>query len=320
MSHAVRTGPDLEVPDLERVTLSSDAGLEVAFVPRGGMVGTSMTLDGVELLFRRNGLADYLAHGSTFGIPLLAPWANRLAEVHQQVGDVAWEVNGGDAGVHLDGNGLAIHGLLAGASEWEVERAEADGDRAVLSARLRFGGHLDRFAAFPFAHDLVVEVELRGLVVRVSTSLTPTGEHAVPVAFGWHPYVTFPGVPRAEWVLDLPFRRRAVLDDRCIPTGEVRDAPVPAGPLGELALDDVFLDASDGAVATVRAGDRAVEFRYVNGYDVAVVYAPLVHDTVCVEPMTAPTDPFSGRSPLRLAEPGETVTAVFELAATRLPG
>jgi galactose mutarotase-like enzyme len=41
-------------------------------------------------------------------------------------------------------------------------------------------------------------------------------------------------------------------------------------------------------------------------------------DVLCVEPMTAPTDPFSGRFPLRTAQPGETVTAVFEMTAIRL--
>ena len=318
--YSVRRGPDAEVPALERITLSSPDGVEVAFVPRGGMVGTSMTIDGTELLARRGGLPAYLDHASTYGIPILAPWANRLADVHQQVGDVSWDVAPGDAHVHLDEFGQAIHGLLAGAQEWEVEDVSASGDVARLVARLRFGGHLDRFASFPFAHDLVVEVELRGRTLRITTSLTPTGEHAVPVAFGWHPWIAFPAVPRAEWDLDVPFVRRATLGPTNIPTGEVLDAPVPVGAIGDLFLDDVFLDVPDGAVATARGGDLAVAFRYVSGYPVGVVFAPLSMDVLCVEPMTAPTDPFSGRFPLRVAEPGETVTAVFEMTAIRLRG
>ncbi len=318
MSHSTRLGPDAEVPSLERVTLASEAGVEVGFVPRAGMVGTSMTLDGVELLARRHGLVAYLEKGSTFGLPLLAPWANRLGDVHQRVDGVAWDVLIGDAGVHPDEFGQPIHGLLAGASEWEVEDLSADDAGARLRARLRFDGGLDRFASFPFAHDLVVDVVLTGLVLRVTTSLTATADHAVPVAFGWHPYLEFPDVPRAQWRLDIPFARRATLSRRRIPTGEVLDAPVPFGPLGDTFLDEVFLDVPDGAVATVSGGDRAVELRYLSGYPVGVVFAPTAFDAVCVEPMTAPTDPFSGRWPLRLAQPGQTVTAVFELAAIRL--
>jgi aldose 1-epimerase len=320
MTHAVRRGPDAEVPELERVTLVSPEGLEVAFVPGGGMVGTSMTLDGVELLARRGGLPAYLESGSTYGIPLLAPWANRLADVHQRVGDVEWDVHPGDAGVRADDFGQAIHGLLTGATEWQVEELSADGDVARLVARLRFDGRLDRFASFPFAHELHVEVALTGLTVRISTSLTAVADHDVPVAFGWHPWLALAGTPREEWRLDAPVVRRAALRAVNIPTGEVLDRPVPRGALGALELDDLYVDVPDGAVATLGGRDRSVSVRYVSGYPVAVVFAPAVLDTVCVEPMTAPTDPFSDRWPLRLARPGETVTAVFELTAARLRG
>lgn len=317
VSHGVRRGPDPEDPAFERVTLVSDDGVEVAFVPGAGMVGVSMTLDGVELLAHRHGLAGYLGRGSTFGIPLLAPWANRLASPHQVVGDVAWDVRVGDPGVHADEFGQPIHGLSAGAREWEIEDVCADGGAARLRARLRVDDRLERYAAFPFAHDLVVDVVLAGRTLRVGTALTATGERAVPVAFGWHPWFEFPDVPRCEWELDVPFARRAVLSDVKIPTGEVVDDPPPRGPLGTTVLDDVFLDVPQGAVASVRAGERGVSVTYVSGYDVGVVFAPDDVEIVCVEPMTAPTDPFSGRFPLRVAEPGETVEAVFEVTADR---
>ena len=317
MSSAVRSAPDPDDASFERVTLVSDDGVEAAFVPGAGMVGVSMTLDGVELLARRHGLAGYVGRGSTFGIPLLAPWANRLASPHQVVGDGAWDVRVGDPGVHPDEFGQPIHGLSAGVREWEVEHAAADATGARLRARLRFDERLDRFAAFPFRHELVVDVLLSGRTLRVATALTATGDRAVPVAFGWHPWFEFPDVPRAEWELDTPFARRAVLSDVKIPTGDVVDEPPPRGRLGSVVLDDVFLDVPEGAVASVRAGGRGVSVTYVSGYDVGVVFAPHDADVVCLEPMTAPTDPFSGRFPLRLAPPGGTVEAVFEVTAER---
>jgi len=317
MTHQVRRAPDPEVPSFERVTLASDDGVEAAFVPGAGMVGVSLTLDGVELLARRHGLEGYLGHGSTFGIALLAPWANRLASPHQVVGDVAWEVVVGRPGVHGDDFGQPIHGLLAYAGDWQVEHVGADHGSATLRARLRVDERLARFASFPFVHDLVVDVTLVGRTLRVTTALSATGEHAVPVAFGWHPWFEFPDVPREQWEVHAPFTRRAVLSERMIPTGEVVDDAVAQGALGDTVLDDVFLDVTGGAVASVRAGDRGVSVVYVSGYDVGVVFAPSQFDIVCIEPMTAPTDPFSGRFPLRLAQPGERVEAVFEVVAER---
>jgi len=316
--YGVRRGPDLEVPDLERITLASPSGLEVAFVPRAGMVGTSMTLDGVELLGRRSGLAGYLERGSTFGIPLLAPWANRLLTVDQAIDGVSWTVRPGDPGVHVDENGLAIHGLLAGFDGFEVEEVAVDGDRAILRARLAFGSHLDRFASFPFPHDLVVEAEVWGSTLTVRTSLTATGSIPVPIAFGWHPYVAFPDTPRTEWTLDAPFTRNAVLSELFVPTGEVVDVEPATGPLGTTAYDDVFVDVRPSASVRVSGARHSVTVDYVSGYPVGVLYAPLSHDLVAVEPMTAPTDPFAQRWPIRSAAPGETVTAVFDMTAHRL--
>ena len=72
--YAVRRGPVPSSGGLSAVTLSSPEGVEASFVPEAGMVGCSLTLDGVELLGMRGGMKNYLAAAKTFGIPLLAPW------------------------------------------------------------------------------------------------------------------------------------------------------------------------------------------------------------------------------------------------------
>ena len=311
--HTLRREADPEVPSLERVTLVSPTGLEAAFVPGGGMVGTSLRWGGRELLARRHGLAGYLATGSTYGIPLLAPWANRLAAVEQSWDGVTWQVRPGDPGVHLDQFGQAIHGLLAGAAGWRELSSGSDQDHAWLHATYDLDGDAEVAGAFPFPHRIDVEVHLAGAILRITTTVTATGTRRVPLAVGWHPWFAFPDVPREQWWLRGPLGARAVLDERNIPTGEVRSDPLPEGPLGSRFLDDVFLDVAPGAEVAVGAGDLEVVVRYREGYPVAVVFAPLDADVVCIEPMTAPTDPFAGRWPLRAVEPGGSATLVFEV-------
>ena len=64
------------------VRLRSEGGeLEAAFAPEAGLVGCSLTHRGEELLGQRKGLEEYARSGSTFGIPFLHPWANRLARL-----------------------------------------------------------------------------------------------------------------------------------------------------------------------------------------------------------------------------------------------
>ena len=62
---------------LDVVTLQAD-GLTSRWVPAVGMVGVSLFGAGRELLGQLGGLDAYATRGSSFGIPLLHPWANRL--------------------------------------------------------------------------------------------------------------------------------------------------------------------------------------------------------------------------------------------------
>jgi aldose 1-epimerase len=73
-----------EVDGFEALTIGSPDpdGIELAVVPDAGMVGCSLSHRGEEILGQRGGLRTYVAERSTTGIPLLHPWANRVAESH----------------------------------------------------------------------------------------------------------------------------------------------------------------------------------------------------------------------------------------------
>ena len=69
--------------------------------------------------------------------------------------------------------------------------------------------------------------------LTLETTLTPTSMTSVPIAFGYHPYLTLPGAPRAEWEVDMPVDRRLVLDENLIPTGEGETPSFRHGVLAE---------------------------------------------------------------------------------------
>ena len=60
------------VDGIPALTIATDGGLEVTFVPSAGMVGCSLRHRGQELLGQRGGLRTYIAERSTMGIPLLS--------------------------------------------------------------------------------------------------------------------------------------------------------------------------------------------------------------------------------------------------------
>jgi len=220
--------------------------------------------------------------------------------------------------VRRDDRGLPIHGLLAAHPGWStapVEVSRAGGQR--LRARLDFGASPELMAAFPFAHELELDVTLSPQRLRVRTTVRATGRAPVPVAFGFHPYLRLPGADRREWELSLPSRLELGLDARGIPSGAARRRPAERLALGDRAFDDAFDGIADGAAFTVAGGGRAITVTHEHGYPVAQLFAPAGSPFVCLEPMTAPVDALRSGTGLRRVAPGGAFSACFSIAVRR---
>jgi aldose 1-epimerase len=312
--HEVR---DERVDGLDGIALYSHAhDLRVAFAPGAGMVGYSLTHRGDELLGLRGGLPAYVERGSSFGIPLLHPWANRLSGLRYSIGGRSVDLDDSPAPVHLNGNGLPIHGVAAALPYWEESGRTPGGGTAAFGAQLDFAAHEELMAAFPFPHELHVQVELREDTLTVATILVSTGEVAVPISFGWHPYLRLPGLPRGDWQVELPVRRRAILDGRGIPTGNSEAVAIEPGPLGDRTYDDHFLELEQPARFVLAGGGRRIELELGEGYPCAQVYATLgtgEDPYICFEPMTAPVNALVSGEGVRSVPPGGSFRADFSV-------
>jgi aldose 1-epimerase len=280
------------------------------------MVGGSLTHRGEELLGQRGGLAAYRERGSSFGIPLLHPWANRLAGTTYSLAGHSVELDPARSPIHLDGNGLPIHGVLAAFDGWEMVGRSPGNGSAAVATRLDFGAHEQLMAAFPFPHELHVQAELRDDTLTIATILLPTGDQPVPVSFGWHPYLRLPGVPRSDWRVELPVRARAVLDDRGLPTGQTEAVEIEPAPLGETTYDDHYVALAQPAVFAVEGGGRRLEVELGQGYPYAQVYAPdgaAEEPYICFEPMTAAVNALVSGVGLRSVAPGGSLRAEFSV-------
>jgi aldose 1-epimerase len=296
----------------ETIELRSPGGeLEASFVPKAGMVGSSLRHKGEELLADPVSVSAYVESGHPTGIPLLHPWANRLASPEYEIAGRHVKLDLDAPNVHTDPNGLPIHGLVAGFPDWEVVQQR----QSLLQARLDFAARPELMAGFPFPHILELTVELSGGRIGIDTELIPTGEEPVPVAFGFHPYLRLPGAARQRWVLELPVSSRMQLDDRMLPTGVSEPVRIPPGPLGERTFDDAFDGITDPVEFAVSEAGKRLSLRFVAGYQFAQVYAPPGSDFICFEPMTAPVNPFESARTL-LAQPGSSYVTRFEIAAS----
>ncbi len=294
------------------------AALLATFAPGAGMICCSLRHRGEELLAQNAGLATYAERGKTMGVPLLYPWANRLAGFDYSVAGRTVEVPHDPALIALDDHGLPIHGVIGGRLAWETEPVQPGADS--LSARLRWDrSRPEAFAAFPFEHDVEYLARLQQDSIEISISVNASGADGVPVAFGLHPYLSPPGGPREQWLVQLPPMRHLALDSDQIPLGPEDARPAQRLQLDDRSYDDGFDSVAEPARFSVQAGNRAIELELLEGYPCAQVFAPPSGRFICFEPMTAPANALRSGEGLRVLHPGESHRARFSLRIRDLP-
>lgn len=299
----------MSIEGFETFTLSAGP-LEAEFAPALGMAAVSLRHRGDELLDRRAGLAAYARTGAVMGVPLLYPWANRLAAHEYMLDGHDVRLPPGPPLVHCEEHGLPIHGLLHASPHWHV----TGHDERRIAARLDFDTHPELLAAFPFPHPLEIVASLSSERLRITTTVRPTSSQAVPIAFGFHPYLRLPGVPRATWQMTLPPRRHLVLDERGIPTGTGARRPATRFELADRGFDDGYDGLAARSAFCVAGGDRTLAVELESGYPAAQVFSPPGASFICFEPMTAPTNALRSGAGLQLVEPGNAFSAAFSIA------
>ncbi len=282
-------------------------------IPGLGLLGTSLRRDGDEFLALPRSLDDY-AKGHTTGLPLLAPWANRLAGDTYKVGNLTVD--------------------LAGAP-----RVHRDGQRP---AHPRHARRRRRVAGGPAGHRRAQRgagvAPRRGRAARPArvVPLPPRAHRRAPTRrhhpdrghhrAGHRPAAGAGGLRLAP--LPAPPGHPARLDAGHpagpAPPGRSTSAASPPGraiawrprpscwAAGPSTTSSPW--AAIGGWAWPRASTRSA-CSLDRNYGYVQVYAPAEANLCCLEPMTAPTNALvTGSCPY--VSPGQSFTARFSLTVT----
>ena len=268
------------------------ARTEVSIARTFGNNAYEMKVNGKNLLWSPFTLKQLRARPEFVGIPLMAPWANRLDWDGFHVNGRRYALKPELGNFLRDGNGYPIHGLLAFSPDWELVAAEADGQGARVTSRLEFGRHPSLMAQFPFAHAVEMTHRLRDGVLEVETRLENQGDEPMPVSLGYHPFFRIHDAPRAAWRVTIPARAQMLVSDEFLPTGRTAPLDLPASsPLP--ALDPAYIFSSlrreTHGGAEFRLEGEKERITVVQGprFGLSVFYAPPDGDFVCFEPMAA---------------------------------
>ncbi len=296
------------------VTITSpDGETEAEFVPEANLVCCSLRHRGAELLDPGRGVEAYAQRGKTMGIPLLHPWANRLAGPSYRVGDTTVRLPKPAGRFGTDPGGLPIHGALPGLLRWTVQ---AGSPPDLLSAQLQWRS-AELLELFEFEHELAMQASVAAGELSLTTTLRATGTDRVPVSFGFHPYLRLPRSSRDDWRVALGAAQRLVLDERMIPTGAREPLAEREFMLGEQSWDDGLAELDPGEPRfSVADGRTMLTVTFEEGFHYAQVYAPPGHDYICFEPMTAPTNALDSGDGLILVEPGDEYRTRWSVTVT----
>lgn len=225
---------------------------------------------------------------------ILAPWPNRIATAR-----LAWR---GCAHTLTPDwpDGSAIHGLVKD-KPWRLT------GRSPVSATLEFDSTAANLAyPWPFHCRALYLLGPDSLTtdLRLTALPAPHAPGPMPAGLGFHPF--FNRVlwdPRDRVAIRCSLRGRYPTD-AMIPTGPAAPDAVTArlaagDPLGELALDDVFLGSSDSASIHWPASGLCITFDCSPALGHTVLYTGIPDDAgrmppfFCLEPVTMVNDGFS---------------------------
>jgi aldose 1-epimerase len=223
---------------------------------------------------------EFRARPGLNGIPLLAPFANRLDEQ-------AFYANGKKYNFDMElGNvrgAIPIHGYLSAAKDWKMVEAKADVNAAWVTNKLDFYRNPQWMQQFPFAHTLQMTYRLQDGVLEVRTRIDNLSIEPMPVAIGFHPYFQLTDSTREDWTLSVGAKTQWLLAQNKIPTGETE--PIEkffpdrhAVPLKDFDLDHVFgdleRDAQGRAVMSVKGKTQQLDVLVGPNYKAIVLYSP----------------------------------------------
>jgi aldose 1-epimerase len=312
--------------------IDSKLKMDLGIVPDIGNFAYQFKADGKNVLIPVVSFKDYLEkHTFGWGIPFLAPWANRLDHDYYYFEGKKYLLNDSLGNIIRDNFKQPLHGLLVFESLWTVVKTGGTAaDGAFVVSRLEFYKYPDLMAQFPFAHVYEMTYRLKEGKLECTTRVTNVGNSNLPVHFAFHPYF-HPDGPRPEWKLTIGARKHWIVTHQLIPTGDTEPSDkFLNGVTRGLALDKTFIDdgfsefardANGLRYVTIQGKTQKIEVLYDKAFDYAIVYAPLNNDLICAEPQLGPTNAFNlqheGKfNNLVVLEPGKTFEASFWIVPT----
>ena len=236
---AKQTGDTIELVD-------TTAQMNVVVVPAIGGAW-KIQVKGQNLVRTSATLEAFKANPGLNGMPLLAPFANRLDQTafYANGRKYNFDVELGNVRGPIPGTGFVDRSQPV----WQLIESKADASGAWVTCRLDFYKNPIYMKQWPFAHTITVTYKVSAGALEVRTRLDNMSAELMPVTVGYHPIYELPDGNRDDWTVSLDAKTHWIEIPEHLPTGETQPIENFFGSdrtkieLKKYALiDDVFTD------------------------------------------------------------------------------
>ncbi len=214
---------------------------------------------------------------------ILFPFPNRL-----DCG--AYEYNGTQYKFPINEKELnnSIHGFLR-ERRFEFKHEKVEENSAEVTFSFTFDG--ESFYPFPFVFE--VTYHIMSDFFQVSFSITNSGNQTMPFGLGWHPYFVLDR--KGSGKINLPDRREHLVNDRYLPTGEIR---IENGKFFE--PDSSFYNATFEIMGKspfyeLELRKHILDIEASDSFGFLQLYTPPKMNAVAIEPMTCCINSFNNK-------------------------
>ncbi len=242
----------------------------------------------------------------------LFPFANRLRK-----GTYTFDNQRYNFEITYEEENNACHGILFN-KEFKVGDKKINEESAEVTLFYQSNGENE---GYPFQYKLSVKYNLAiNGKVKVDTYIENMSDKSIPVAEGWHPYFSIPGLAD-EFNLVIPAVKFINVDENKVPNGTSELIEGGNGlevNLRNKCMDNCFLLKNNGSPANTILYNEEKKYSLnvwqetgIGKYNFIQVYIPPMRNTIAIEPMTSNIDAFNNKDHLIILEPGEKWNASF---------
>lgn len=200
--------------------------------------------------------------------------------------------------------GHALHGLMY---DYNFAVVESGADDQSAWVELAADYRQDE-SGYPFAYRLNIMYRLASDGLSVTTRATNTGNTAMPLADGWHPYFTLGGEVD-DWTMQLNSSERLEFDQDLVANGNILPDTrfQTALSMKGITLDNSFVLADFDKPACVLSSEKLQLRIYPDSsYPYLQIYIPPTRDSIALENLSGAPDCFNNGLGLQVLKAGET--------------